>query len=363
MYIINDKKIISSSSPAILVKLAPLIIAGFFLGQTNAQSQTHNLMDHNHPNVTVDLSVISGQGGNPPPSMRKKLLPRLSDRKLLRPGSKTPRSMLHIPTATNVPLLRPKKEEKIKTKAKSMLHVPPAKMQSTQQIKKKGKNEVLPKKNITTQNKKIDVAAVEPKKKNPTPSNKVALTTKAIPLKPAVSPKTPKKLQAEKSPTSAKPVSTLKQTTPPSTPSIKGAPEIRKKLLPAPPTVPVAKKKPTKQQASLTPTEDLASAVKTLRVSFSQDQTKLPVDAKKPLILLAESMKGTVNQRLQLMAYAGGPSLSSSMARRMSLSRALAIRSFLIEKGVRSTRIDVRALGNKTTEKPLNRVDLKITER
>jgi outer membrane protein OmpA-like peptidoglycan-associated protein len=47
----------------------------------------------------------------------------------------------------------------------------------------------------------------------------------------------------------------------------------------------------------------------------------------------------------------------------MSLSRALAIRSFLIENGVRSTRIDVRALGNKTTEEPFNRVDLKVTER
>ena len=42
---------------------------------------------------------------------------------------------------------------------------------------------------------------------------------------------------------------------------------------------------------------------------------------------------------------------------------ALAIRSFLIENGVRSTRIDVRALGNKTSEEPLNRVDLNVSER
>ena len=67
--------------------------------------------------------------------------------------------------------------------------------------------------------------------------------------------------------------------------------------------------------------------------------------------------------RLQLMAYAGGQTLSSSQARRVSLSRALAIRSFLIENGVRSTRIDVRALGNKTSEEPLNRVDLNVSER
>ena len=55
-----NKKIFLSSSPDILVKMAPLIIALFFSGQTKAQSQAHNLMDHSHPNVTVDLSVISG---------------------------------------------------------------------------------------------------------------------------------------------------------------------------------------------------------------------------------------------------------------------------------------------------------------
>ena len=78
---------------------------------------------------------------------------------------------------------------------------------------------------------------------------------------------------------------------------------------------------------------------------------------------LFEKMKGQDDLRLQLMAYAGGPSLSSSLARRMSLSRALSVRSFLIENGVRSTRIDVRALGNKTTEEPVNRVDLNVAER
>ncbi len=60
--------------------------------------------------------------------------------------------------------------------------------------------------------------------------------------------------------------------------------------------------------------------------------------------------------RVQLLAYAGGEALSSSKARRLSLSRALAVRSYLIENGLRSTRIDVRALGDKTTEEPVNRV-------
>jgi outer membrane protein OmpA-like peptidoglycan-associated protein len=47
----------------------------------------------------------------------------------------------------------------------------------------------------------------------------------------------------------------------------------------------------------------------------------------------------------------------------MSLSRALSIRSYLIAKGVRSTRIDVRALGDQIPGGEPNRVDLKITDR
>ena len=63
---------------------------------------------------------------------------------------------------------------------------------------------------------------------------------------------------------------------------------------------------------------------------------------------------------MQLLAYAGEPNLTASKARRLSLSRALAVRSYLIKKGVRSTRIDVRALGNKTNLGAPNRVELKI---
>lgn len=65
--------------------------------------------------------------------------------------------------------------------------------------------------------------------------------------------------------------------------------------------------------------------------------------------------------RLEIRAYAGGDGVSANRARRLSLARALAVRSQLIELGVRSNRIDVRALGDKTDEKPFNRVDLALT--
>ncbi|MCH8925159.1 MAG: OmpA family protein [Proteobacteria bacterium] len=49
---------------------------------------------------------------------------------------------------------------------------------------------------------------------------------------------------------------------------------------------------------------------------------------------------------------------SASAARRLSLSRALAVRAYLIEQGVRSTRMDVRALGDKVPDGPADRVDV-----
>lgn len=73
-------------------------------------------------------------------------------------------------------------------------------------------------------------------------------------------------------------------------------------------------------------------------------------------------MQADDKSRVQLMAYAAGEDLSSSKARRISLSRALSVRSYLIEKGVRSTRIDVRALGDKADGDQKNRVDVNMIE-
>ncbi|NQV84191.1 MAG: OmpA family protein [Rhodospirillales bacterium] len=137
---------------------------------------------------------------------------------------------------------------------------------------------------------------------------------------------------------------------------------------PAPAPVVKAEVKPEaapeeKQQAALPPGPETTKTGQTLRVEFAANVSKLPATAKTGLLALAAKLKDNENLRLQLMAYAGGKSLSASNARRLSLSRALSVRSFLIEKGVRSTRIDVRALGNKTTETPPNRVDVNIVER
>ena len=69
-------------------------------------------------------------------------------------------------------------------------------------------------------------------------------------------------------------------------------------------------------------------------------------------------MNADQSLRLQLVAYAASSDDNPNRARRLSLSRALAVRSYLVEKGVKSTRIDVLSLGNKFKEAPGDRVDL-----
>lgn len=122
------------------------------------------------------------------------------------------------------------------------------------------------------------------------------------------------------------------------------------------PTPPAPKAEST---ASLTTGED----GRLIRVEFDESQSKLPDSAKPNLLKLADQVKDQRDVRLQLLAYAGGDDLKSNRARRLSLSRALSVRSFLIESGIRSTRIDVRALGDKTSDEPKNRVDITLAPR
>jgi outer membrane protein OmpA-like peptidoglycan-associated protein len=62
--------------------------------------------------------------------------------------------------------------------------------------------------------------------------------------------------------------------------------------------------------------------------------------------------------RVQLEAYGGAPGDKSSDARRLSLKRALAVRQLLIDGGVPSNRIDVRAMGGVDDKGPADRVDV-----
>jgi outer membrane protein OmpA-like peptidoglycan-associated protein len=151
---------------------------------------------------------------------------------------------------------------------------------------------------------------------------------------------------------------TAKAPPPPPAPAPVKAPPPMPKAAEAPPAPAPA---PT-QQAAAPANIDLKPG-QALRIVFEESATKLPAEVEANLGQLAATIRDSKDYRVQLMAYAGAKDLSTSKARRISLSRALAVRSFLIDKGVRSTQIDVRALGSKTAEKPTNRVDVNLAQR
>lgn len=94
------------------------------------------------------------------------------------------------------------------------------------------------------------------------------------------------------------------------------------------------------------------SAGKT-RITFAKGSTQLSAAAKQNMAPVIRSLSQNAKTRLVIYAYAGG-----KKARRLSLSRALAVRRHLIKAGIEGTRAEVRALGATTTEKPLDRADL-----
>ena len=99
-----------------------------------------------------------------------------------------------------------------------------------------------------------------------------------------------------------------------------------------------------------------------LRVIFNGASPRLTAVGEGRLKALARVLAES-DARVQLKAYGGGSSETVSAARRLSLSRALAVRSFLIEQGIRSTRIDVRALGIAKDDGPAERVDVLLLSR
>lgn len=145
-------------------------------------------------------------------------------------------------------------------------------------------------------------------------------------------------------------------------PAPKAIPKASVKILSAPPPEPIVKATPLGPNPLLpkiaTRSESIIQGKKL--IIFKQGDAKLSLEAKSALNNISDSLKSNPNNRMQLQAYAGEPNLSASRARRLSLSRALSVRSYLIKKGIRSTRIDVRALGNKVSEGEPNRVELKL---
>lgn len=304
-------------------------------------AQAQNI-DLSTDQVTIDLSVIDDSGSGPataPPYMARPQGTPFGQGLLL-PGRKNPVSRLHVPA--------PKETARIKLKKPGTITKEPAK----QVAKKAAAKKPTP----------PAVAAVKPPEPLTTPPLAMPATA---PPPPETAPKAVAKAEPKPAPKASPPSAPPPEVKPVKKSVVAKIPE---PVIPAAPAIPVVSVKPKPkakkiEQAAVSPAPKSTQPGRALQVVFGATASKLPAAAKDGLKALALKLKGKETLRLQLFAYAGGRDMSSSKARRMSLSRALSVRSFLIENGIRSTRIDVRALGSKTAKKPLNRVDVNIVER
>lgn len=96
-----------------------------------------------------------------------------------------------------------------------------------------------------------------------------------------------------------------------------------------------------------------------ISLEFKPKLSELQADQKSLLDSdIVARLKKSDSSRLQIQAFASADKQEQSTARRLSLSRGLSVRSYLLEKGIPASRIDVRALGDNTLEPPIDRVDL-----
>jgi outer membrane protein OmpA-like peptidoglycan-associated protein len=99
-----------------------------------------------------------------------------------------------------------------------------------------------------------------------------------------------------------------------------------------------------------------------LRVTFGSDRADLNAATASAVRDLAHSAAG--DSSFNVTAYAAGTPDDPSSTRRLSLSRALAVRGILIAEGIPSVRIYVKALGAASpsiAEGPADRVDVAVS--
>jgi outer membrane protein OmpA-like peptidoglycan-associated protein len=97
-----------------------------------------------------------------------------------------------------------------------------------------------------------------------------------------------------------------------------------------------------------------------VKIIYPEGLLELPEAAKPDLVKIAAWLRQNPAVRVQIVGYASETASAGNQARRTSLFRTLAVRKYLVENGVLSTRMDVRALGDKTDELPRDRVEISL---
>ncbi|MFA4994950.1 MAG: OmpA family protein [Bdellovibrionales bacterium] len=114
--------------------------------------------------------------------------------------------------------------------------------------------------------------------------------------------------------------------------------------------------KPTQNGAPSTP---LVLATGTSPLLFSPGSGNVEEKAFDALDKLVSALKRNETARISLFAYADGVGTTPRAAKRLSLTRALSVRDYLVSKGIPENRVDVHAEGIDTTGGNADRVDVK----
>jgi outer membrane protein OmpA-like peptidoglycan-associated protein len=127
-------------------------------------------------------------------------------------------------------------------------------------------------------------------------------------------------------------------------------------LMPATPSTAPPPAPPIAKGAESTATPKPAG----LTITFGADQSDLSPASDAAIQKLARSAPNSDTTSFDVLAYAHGDPQDPSTARRLSLARALAVRSALMTAGVPSTRVYVRALGDQGGNGPPDRADITV---
>ncbi|HEY1932034.1 MAG TPA: OmpA family protein [Acetobacteraceae bacterium] len=157
----------------------------------------------------------------------------------------------------------------------------------------------------------------------------------ATPVAPTASPPT------ATLPAAPPPVATIAPVAPPPAPANPAKPP------PPPPVVATATTAAAKMPAGL-------------QLTFASDASDLSPDSAAAIKQLVVTTPSGGDTTFNVLAYAAGAANDPSEPRRLSLARALAVRSALIADGVSSARIYVRALGAQGGSGPADRADIEV---
>jgi len=160
----------------------------------------------------------------------------------------------------------------------------------------------------------------------------------------------------------AAPPVTPKGEPPASTPLPSALPPPAAPVLTPPEAPQVATLPPASREAEPAPAAPALLPPADIRILYAAEATDLPKAAHRDLDGMAGWLKANPDVRVQIVGYASAKTETGSDARRRSLFRTLAVRTYLIENGVLSTRMDVRAMGDRTEEEPKDRVEVRLPQ-